>query len=497
MSPDPERQRNSIELQRQTVEAFIASRQHEGWLALPEHYDDMGFTGGNMERPALERLLDDAQQGRIDCVVVYKLDRLTRSLVDFARLVDIFDAHGVGFACATQELDTTNPMGRLALNVLLSFAQFERGIIADRIRDKVCARFRRGQWGVGGAPRGYELHRGNPRLVPDDGEAELVRTIFALYLEHRSTIRVAEELNRLGRRTRHRVSAKGNARGGNPFGPCAVAGVLRNVVYIGKVRCNGQTYPGEHEPIVDEELWRRAQPVLDRNAAGATRHLKNMHRFLLKDLLHCQACGSPTEPRTLDAAKGLLYYRCAAAGRPPGTRCPAGWVRSRPLDAAVLKHIREHAAGSSGAAAAMRQAREQSIRHAAELEERRHRLNEELQRLRKPMHQLPEAPPSPRVKSIRAELVSSHRELLDERNLAKALLVFDPGWDSLEPLEQWHALSLLVERVVWDARTERVTVFYQEPGIRALCGRSSEFLAGSPPTNGTRLSSLQRPTGFV
>jgi site-specific DNA recombinase len=485
MSPDPERQRNSIELQRQTIEAFIASRQHEGWAALPEHYDDMGFTGGNMERPALERLLDDVQQGRIDCIVVYKLDRLTRSLVDFARLVDIFDAHGIGFACATQELDTTNPMGRLALNVLLSFAQFERGIIADRIRDSVRARLRHGEWAIGGAPLGYELHRGNPRLVPNDDEAERVRSIFALYLEHQSTIRVADELNRRGWHSGRRIAANGHMRGGKPFSPSTVSYVLGNPVYIGKVSCRGEIYPGRHQPIVDGRLWRQAQEIALHNKEGGPRSQWNEHAMLLKGLLYCRACGSPMKTRSPETARGRAHYSCAKSARPAGASCRTRWVHAHALDAAVLQHIRAHAAGTRARAAGLRSLKEQTLRCIAELEHRRCRLREALRCLR----QASEAPGSASAEiggpiaeqsawDLRAQLVSSHWELFEKRTVVKALLIHDPGWALLEPLEQWHALRLLVERIVWDGEAGKGTVFYRGPAVRAQYGPSSEFLVG-------------------
>jgi len=489
-SPDPERQRTSIELQRQTVGVFIASRRHEGWVALPERYEDMGFTGGNMERPALDRLLVEVEQGNVDCVVVYKLDRLTRSLVDFARLVDIFDAYGVAFACATQDIDTTHPMGRLALNVLLSFAQFERGIIADRIRDKMHARFRRGEWASGDAPLGYEVDRRARRLIPCDEEAERVRAIFGLYLEHRSTLRVVEELCRRGWRPKRRFTKNGVARPSVPFGSATVAYLLRSPVYIGKVRCKGEVYAGNHEPIVDETVWRRAQVLLRQNWDGGPRYQWNEYHMLLRGLLYCQACGAPMKTRSCAPARGLLYYVCCEPGRPPGTTCRARWVRVRTLDATVLKHIRECAAGPS-CAAALPHARQRSMARVAELEERRQRLGEELLRLRKLVQPSPGASVPPRggqkpavvpqedteeqiaaverMRTIREELVSSHREWSEEKSLAQALWVFDPGWDALKPQEQWHALSLLVERVDYDPRTGKVSVSYREPVSRFLC----------------------------
>lgn len=352
------------------------------------------------------------------------------------------------------------------------------------------ARFRRGEWASGDAPLGYEVDRGARRLIPCDEEAEQVRAIFGLYLEHRSTLRVVEELSRRGWRPKRRFSKSGVVRPGIRFGAETVAYVLRNPVYIGKVRCKGEIYTGNHEPIVDETVWRRAQVTLRQNWEGAPRYQWNEYHMLLRGLLYCQACGAPMKTRTCEPARGLLYYVCRGPGRPPGTACRARWVRVRALDAAVLQHIRECAAGPSRAAA-LPQARQRSMRRVAELEERRHRLIEELLRLRELVQQSPEASVPPRgrqgpavvlqedveeqvaaaerVRSIREELVSSHREWIEEKSLAQALWVFDPGWDALEPQEQWHALSLLIERVDYDPRTGNLNVSYQEPVSRFLC----------------------------
>jgi site-specific DNA recombinase len=227
---------NSLDAQRESAESFIKSQQHEGWVCHPDAYNDGGFTGGNMERPALKRLISDIERGEIDCVVVYKVDRLSRSLLDFSRIMELFDRHGVSFVSVTQQFNTTSSMGRLTLNILLSFAQFEREIISERTRDKISAARKKGKW-TGGMPvLGYDVDSRAGRLIINPEEAERVRAIFDLYLEHERLLTVVQELNRREWRTKHWITKKGHERGGKPFTKNGLFRLLTNVVYTGKVR---------------------------------------------------------------------------------------------------------------------------------------------------------------------------------------------------------------------------------------------------------------------
>jgi len=233
-----EQEFNSLDAQREAGEAYIASQKSEGWVCLPDRYDDGGFTGGNMDRPALKRLLADIEAGRIDCVVVYKVDRLSRSLLDFARIMETFEKHGVSFVSVTQQFNTSTSMGRLMLNVLLSFAQFEREIISERTRDKIAAARRKGKWSGGKPLLGYDLIRspGGSRLVVNEQEAEQVREIFRLYLQHERLAPVLRELDRRGWRTKRWITHRGHPCGGQPFNRVTLYRLLTNVAYLGKVR---------------------------------------------------------------------------------------------------------------------------------------------------------------------------------------------------------------------------------------------------------------------
>ena len=241
---------NTLDAQREACEAYVTSQKAEGWVCLPDHYDDGGFSGGTLERPALDRLLSDIHAGLVDCVVVYKVDRLSRSLLDFARLVEVFDAHGVSFVSVTQPINTADSTGRLMLNILLSFAQFERETIADRTRDKMSAARRRGKW-TGGLPvLGYDIHPDGGRLVVNEDEAEQVREMFRLYAAQKSLSKVGAELRRRGWTTKSWTTRKGAHRPGGPWSKSTLARHLANVTYAGMVNHKGQTYDGEHDPIV-------------------------------------------------------------------------------------------------------------------------------------------------------------------------------------------------------------------------------------------------------
>src|SRR4029077_13511300 len=257
---------NSLHAQREACEAFILSQRHEGWRVLPQAYDDGGYSGGTMDRPALSRLLEAAQSGTVDIIVVYKVDRLTRSLVDFARMVELFDANGLSFVSVTQQFNTTTSMGRLTLNVLLSFAQFEREVTGERIRDKIAASKKKGRWMGGLVPLGYDLK--NRTLVINEPQAETVRTLFRLYLELETVRRLKEEADRRGLVTKRRPQATGAITGGESFTRGHLYQLLSNPLYAGEVRHKGATYPGQHPAIVDRETFAAVQQRLAQNATN-------------------------------------------------------------------------------------------------------------------------------------------------------------------------------------------------------------------------------------
>ena len=258
-----EQEFNSLDAQREACEAYIRSQKSTGWVALPDMYDDGGISGGTMERPALRRLLSDIAAGRVDTVVVYKVDRLTRSLSDYAKIVDAFDAKGVSFVSVTQQFNTTPSMGRLTLNMLLSFAQFEREVTGERIRDKIAASKQKGMWMGGLPPLGYDV--ADRKLVVNATEADTVRHIFGRYAELKSVLALKEELDADGIVSKARLDRLGNAKGGVPIARGALYLMLQNRIYRGEIVHKENSYPGQHEPIVDEALWDEVQTALSEN----------------------------------------------------------------------------------------------------------------------------------------------------------------------------------------------------------------------------------------
>jgi site-specific DNA recombinase len=256
---------NSLDAQREAAEAYILSQRGEGLIALPERYDDGGFSGGNLERPALQRLLADIRASAVDCVVVYKVDRLSRSLIDFARIIEVLDNCRVSFVSVTQQFNTTNSLGRLTLNILLSFAQFEREIIGERTRDKMSASRRKGKWTGGHPVLGYDIDPRGGRLILNADEAHRVRAIFKLYLDYNAMLPVVREIDRRGWHTKQWVTKRGGTQGGKPFTKGRLYRLLTNLIYTGNVEFKGQVYDGEHEAILEAETWESVQQILHRN----------------------------------------------------------------------------------------------------------------------------------------------------------------------------------------------------------------------------------------
>jgi site-specific DNA recombinase len=306
---------NSLDAQREACEAYVLSQLGEGWAALPQAYDDGGYSGGSMDRPGLQRLLIDIRAGRIDVVVVYKIDRLTRALADFARIVETFDAHEVSFVSVTQAFNTTSSMGRLTLNVLLSFAQFEREVTGERIRDKIAASKAKGMWMGGLAPLGYDLPMGGSRaLVVNTEEAETVRHLFRRYLALGSVYKLIVELDAQGFRSKQRVTAKGITSGGTPFSRGAMFHLLQNRVYIGDIVHKGERFDGQHEAIVDCSLFDEVQAMLAAHRRSRSTQQRAVSPLLGKLFDTAGRRMSPTYSRGARGGVYRYYVSSSAAG---------------------------------------------------------------------------------------------------------------------------------------------------------------------------------------
>ncbi len=295
---------NTLDAQREACEAYITSQRSEGWAASPEQYDDGGFSGGSLERPALNRLIEDIKAGKINVIVVYKIDRLTRSLTDFSKLVEVFDEYGVTFVSITQSFNTTTSMGRLTLNVLLSFAQFEREVSGERIRDKIAASKAKGMWQGGRPPFGFDL--GDRRLITNEEDAPQAKRIFELYLEVGNVRALELELKKRGIRSRQRVSEKGSRYGGTYFSRGTLYSLLQNPVYIGKISHKGTIHEGLHDAIIPTELWDAVQARLKNQAQCPKGIARTQHRNMLTGRVFDEH-GNPYTPVFTNKKSGKRY----------------------------------------------------------------------------------------------------------------------------------------------------------------------------------------------
>ncbi len=451
---------SSLDAQRECGISYIASQKGEGWVCLPDRYDDGGYTGANTERPGLQRLLADIHAGKIDVVVVYKLDRLSRSLSDFSRLMEQFDKKNVSFVSVTQSFNSTSSMGRLTLNILLSFAQFEREIISERTRDKIAATRRKGIYAVGKAPLGYDFvplpppHTGK-RLVPNAVEAERVRSIFAWYLEERSLLKVAAEC----------VARGWTAKGGAAMDKKILSKLLKNVIYTGRVPHGAQVYAGEHEAIIDPEMFQRVQAQLRLAGQRGGTLVRASHPALLRGLVRCGACQCAMTPTTASrrrAGGGVVkhtYYVCGNAVKRGRSTCPCPSIPGSVLEPFVIDQLKASVGDDRTLRAVVDRAGE-ILREAAAAR------SAELTRLRAQLATPMDTRAAERIKrrltAVEAQVARDQTRLVDEDELAGAVEAFDGVWNVLTSAEREELVREVVAGVEYDAATESVTVTFRD-----------------------------------
>ncbi|MEQ8639419.1 MAG: recombinase family protein [Alphaproteobacteria bacterium] len=407
-----EQEFNSLDAQRESCEAYVASQKSEGWALVRDRYDDGGYSGGTLERPGLKRLLADIEDGLVDVVVVYKIDRLSRSLADFAKLVEVFDRHGVTFVSVTQSFNTTSSMGRLTLNILLSFAQFEREVTAERIRDKVAASRKKGMWMGGWAPWGYDVK--DRKLIVNAAEAATIRMIFERFVTSGSATALARELRAEGVVTKR----------GKPIDKGALYKLLNNRVYIGEAVHKGKSYPGEHAAIIDRALWDKVHAILAESPRKRAAQTRAQTPALLKGLLFGPggAAFSPTHTRKGDRL--YRYYVSQAVLKRGRDACPVGRVPAGEIESAVIDQLR----------AVFRQ-------------------------------------PEIVVGTWRA--ARGHDAEVTEAEVRDALQQLDPLWDELFPAEQARLVQLLVERV--EIGENELDIRLRADGLSTLVDEVSGF----------------------
>ena len=411
-----EQEFNSLTAQREACEAFIASQKHEGWVLVPDRYDDGGVSGGTLERPAFQRLLKDVEAGRVDNVVVYKVDRLTRSLADFAKIVEVFERNQASFVSVTQAFNTTTSMGRLTLNILLSFAQFERELASERIRDKFAAARKKGIWMGGMPPLGYDVK--DRKLVINEPETELVRRIFTRFLRTGSALKVAQELNSAGHTTKRWTTTYGNDRGGRAFTKGGIYKILKNRVYIGEAVHKDKAYPGQHKAIVDRETWDQIHAILAGNARTRGNQTRAQTPALLKGLIHGPNGKAMSPTHTRKNGRLYRYYVTREALSEGYDTCPVRSVPAAEVEAVVITQLRAFIRSPELVARTWAAVRE------------------------------------------RAD------EAIPEREVLQVLTDFEGLWDELFHGEQSRVVQLLVERV--DVQPDGIEVRIRTEGFRSL-----------------------------
>ncbi len=367
-----EQEFNSLDAQREACAQYVRAQAHHGWELVPERYDDGGFSGKDLDRPAFQRLMTDIEAGKIDIVVVYKVDRLSRSLLDFAKVMEQLAAAGASFVSVTQNFSTADAIGRLTLNMLMSFAEFEREMISERTRDKIAASRRRGQWTGGPPPLGYEVV--DKKLRPVEAEAALVREVFDLYLQHGSTLPVVKQLNSTRRTTKQHTSGSGRVRTGGAWTKQAVLRTLRNPVYVGLIPYGDECFEGQHQGIVARDVFDRVQAMIDRHRGPA--EASRNPAYVLRGLVRCGGCGAALTPgSTRRHGREYRYYRCSTRDKQGADACERRPIQADRLEQAVVDQLRSVAHSTPGLARAVRSRLEQKVR------ERRHALAAEQRHL--------------------------------------------------------------------------------------------------------------------
>jgi len=333
---------NSLDAQRESAENYIKSQAHEGWSIIPTRYDDGAYSGATMDRPAVQKLLRDVDAGQVDVVIVYKLDRLSRNLLEFNQTLKFFEQHDVSFVSVTEQFNTNTPMGRFGMNMISSFSQMEREVIAERIRDKVAASKRRGKWMGGVPPLGYDVNRKEKKLIVNAKEAILVRLIFRRYLELKSATALLKELNDQGHRTKTWVTKKDIRREGIGFDKNKVYKILKNVTYQGLTKHKDKAYPGEHEAIIEQSLFDEVQKLLSENTVNRGNVTRSKTTAMLRGVLICGYCGRTMVPTySLKKGRKYRYYVCQTATKRSYNECKLKSVSADKLEAPIKDAIRK------------------------------------------------------------------------------------------------------------------------------------------------------------
>jgi len=485
---------NSVDNQQQSAESYVASQHHAGWIVSSERYHDYGFSGGNTDRPALQRLLADAKNGIIDTIVVYRLDRLSRSLIDFLRIHEDLERWGVGLVSVTEHMNTTTPHGRMMVNVLLSFAQYERELIGERTRDKMSAARKLGRWTGGMPPLGYDVAPEGGRITVNQDEAGQVREIFALYIEKGSLLAVVQELRHRGWRRKTWTTRDGKVRVGREFNNVDLHRLLTDPIYIGLQKLGAETFKGEHPAIVTKGVFDRVQRLLADNRRSSGASHRNRHGALLRGILRCAACDSSMTHVFNNNRHGRTYryYRCINAVKRGADACSTGSVPAIKIEEFVVEQIQKIGADPALC--------DETFRHVqAQVEKERRGLNAEAKRIGRElavvrseldrvtiavgratgaaadalMAKLAETQERLTSMECRQREVADRREALagqdvEPEAVRRALVRFTDIWDVLLSPERERIVRLLIDRIDYDGPTGQLTFTFSPLGVATL-----------------------------
>jgi len=473
---------NSLDAQREAAEAYIVSQKHDGWTLVPTQYSDGGFSGANIERPGVRQLLADIEAGLIDCVVVYKVDRLSRSLIDFARMMELFEKREVCFVSVTQQFATNTSLGRLTLNILLSFAQFEREIISERTRDKQIAARKKGKWTGGHILLGYDLDAAAGKLVINEGEAERIREMFRLYLEGTPVIEIVKRFDQRGWRNKQWTTREHKLYGGSPLRRCHIYKLLGNILYTGQVRVGDEVYSGEHSAIIDQRTFELVQTKLKDNAWTSG----NPHRLkmdaLLRGLIYCSCCGSGMySTYSANGERRYRYYVCYRSRQKLEGYCNSRAVAAPPVEDAVVESIRRVGVHPDILGETTRLARQHLSEMVSGLRKELNTVNGRVKNLKSQIARLrdPEATRLAEIRehlsageseaeALRKEILRREKQRIDEKEIRSTMRDFDNVWKTMALAEQRKLLHQLVEKVGYDGRTGKVTVSFKSAGVKEL-----------------------------
>ncbi len=482
---------NSLDNQRERAEAYASSQ--ENWNSLPDRYDDGGFSGGNTERPALRRLLADAQAGRFETVIVYRLDRISRSLRDFLGIHEFLEERGIALVSVTESINTSTPHGRMMVNVLLSFAQYERELAAERTRHKIEAARRRGQWTGGAPPLGYDVVPEGGKIVVNTDEAKQAVAIFELYAEKPSLVKVTQELNRRGWRQKAWIAKTGNRCGGAKWNKVSLRSRLTDPLYIGKQKLGDEVFPGEHKAIVPRKLFDRVQRLMDENRTSGGASTRNRYGALLRGLLRCAACDrAMTHTTTKTRSRAHRYYTCQRAQKEGRAACPTKSIPAGKVETFVVDHIRRIGVDATLQEETFQQTVAQVKAQRRGLRAEKKRLTRDLTTARANAQLLVETVArvsgsaadavavelataqerfftiETRLAEIGVELDALKAQVVDRHELAQALEAFDPIWDVLLTSEKERVVNLLIERIDYDGGTREFGIKWRLAGFGQL-----------------------------